>query len=531
MTKIALLISLLLLAACSFKKSDLKNQKIQGHEQLYSEPEALKESAPLPKHKKRVVIISTNDWLGQFQAQTQKFRDDHNKTELQLTIGGIGTFSSYLKTIRETYPSQTLLLDSGNFLPVGDFDGKIVRQAGEIFSDLKYDAVTLGLQDFNRTPMAGETPESALRSIIKGFKPPVLLSNMYDLKSGRVIEWQGTLPYLLKEVNGVKIGLIGLIPDDFVSLTPVQVRNGLYIEGMLQSTLRQSRLLRSLGAEMIIVMTHAGIVCGEEVAQELKLPLNKVNFETLKSDFCETTGLIADYIQRLPSGIVDVLITGRHLQKTANKINGVVVLSSFGKGQSFSLTEFIYDKQAKQIEWNESKIHQPLLLCHEFFKESSDCYYEDPSIDHSARSEALFWGKPVVKDVEIEKKFPLQSNKNDIEIEDLKEMGDIIYYSNFSGETPIKLEMSGQRLFDSLNHAAASQTLQFWNNVILKSQAFYINDEKLDLTKTYSVVTSLEKMSSHLYLKKMISSPDLRLISSNEIFADELQTIQAAPTP
>lgn len=530
MKKISLLLSLITIAGCSFKKTDLQNQKMQGHENLYSEPASVK-ITELPKTKKRIVIVATNDWLGKFQAQSKSIRDDINKNPVEFSLGGIGIFSSYLKVIRETYPSQTLLVDSGNFLPVGDFDGKIIQQTAKIFSELSYDAITLGLQDFNRTPTSGETPETALRSIIKGFKPPVLLSNVYDLKSGRVIEWQGTLPYLLKEVNGVKIGIIGLIPDDFVSLTPVQVRNGLYIEGMLQSTLRQSRLLRSLGAEMIVVMTHAGINCGENIAEELRLPLSKVNFETEKSDLCESAGLIADFTQRLPQGIVDVLITGRTLHKTANKINGTVVISSFGNGSSFSLVELVYDKQKKQIEWSDSKIHQPVLLCHEFFKETSDCYFEDQSIDHTPRVPATFWGKPILKDEAIEKKFPLQSSKNTIEKEDIKNMGDLILYTNFSGETPVRLQISGKDLFQSLNHASVTQTLENWGNVTLEARSFLIKGEKLEMEKLYTIVTSLEIMAEHFYLKKFVSTPSVALISSSEIFKDEISTGQAAPAP
>lgn len=520
----------LVIISCSLKRSDLANQKLQGHENLYSEPEAGKLSE-LPKTKKRIVILSTNDWLGKFKSQNKLVRDDHNKGEQNYTLGGIGAFSSYLKIIRQTYPSQTLLLDSGNFLPVGDFDEKIISQTAKIFTELNYDALTLGLQDFNRTPTAGETPSTALKGTIQGFKTPVLLSNVYDLKSGRVIEWPGTLPYLLKEVNGVKIGIIGLIPDDFVSLTPVQVRNGLYIEGMLQSTLRQSRLLRSLGAELIVVMTHAGIICGENIAQDLRLPLSKVNFESEKSDLCEQKGLIADFLQRLPQGVVDVLITGRTLQKTANKINGIAVVSGFGQGSSFNMTEIVYDKTKKQIDWAESKIHQPILLCHEFFKETSDCYPDDPSIDHKPRGPAQFWGQPVSIDTAIQAKFPLEASLHNIEVEDLKNFGDLIYYTNFSGETPIRLHIAGKDLFHSLNHASASQTLGQWPNVELVGKNFRINHQELNADRIYTLVTSLEKMAKHLYLNKYVSSPFLTLITSTEMLRDELKTGQAAPAP
>lgn len=518
---------MLVTGACSFKKSELANQKAQGHEKLYSEPDAIK-VAELPAHKKRVVLVTTNDWLGKFQTQTHYVRDDHQKNKTSIAIGGIGAFSSYLKVIKTTFPKQTLILDSGNFLPIGDYDNKVIKQASKIFAEFSYDAMTLGLQDFNRTPVAGETPESALKTILKDFKTPVLLSNVYDLRSGRVIEWTGTLPYLMKEVNGVKIGLIGLIPDDFLSLTPVQVRNGLYLESMIQSTLRQSRLLRSLGAELIIVMTHAGITCGEEVAEEMKLPLEKVNFETNKSDLCETKGMLAGYLQRLPDGAVDVLLTGRNQNKTANIINGVTVLSSFGQGSSFNLVEIVFNKREKKISWPDSKIHQPVMLCQEFFKESSDCFIKDPSVDHGPRLPAMFWGKPIVKDEKIERKYPLEANRHSIEMHDLLPLGDVIYFANFSGDTPVSIKITGKDLFNYLNLAYTSKSLQEWRNVEGTKKGFLIKGEKFDREKTYTLVTSLENMEKHLYLKKMIAHPSVKIIASDEFFKDEIRTAQAA---
>ena len=98
-------------------------------------------------------------------------------------------------------------------------------------------------------------------------KTPLILSNLYEVKTARAVEWTGTLPYLIREVNGVKVGILGLIPDDVVELTPIDNRIGLYVDSMLESTLRQSRLLRSLGAEIIVVLTHQGLTCGEELAQ------------------------------------------------------------------------------------------------------------------------------------------------------------------------------------------------------------------------------------------------------------------------
>src|SRR5690606_1481839 len=96
---------------------------------------------------------------------------------------------------------------------------------------------------------------------------PLVLSNLIELKTARQVEWKGAVPYVMKDLGDVKVGIIGLLPDDIATLTPVDNRVGLFVEGMLQSTLRQARLLRSLGADIIVVLTHQGIPCGHNQAQ------------------------------------------------------------------------------------------------------------------------------------------------------------------------------------------------------------------------------------------------------------------------
>jgi 2',3'-cyclic-nucleotide 2'-phosphodiesterase (5'-nucleotidase family) len=156
-------------------------------------------------------------------------------------LGGVDYISSYLKILRQEY-GKILLLDSGDIFSTQDNESSFTQ---DFYSILGYDAFTLGLRDFNqKLPSKYKSLEPYLKDFAATSKAPLVLSNLYDLKSAQVVDWTGTLPYLIKEINGVKIGIMGILPDDIVTQTPVDNRVGLYVENMLQSTLRNARLLR-----------------------------------------------------------------------------------------------------------------------------------------------------------------------------------------------------------------------------------------------------------------------------------------------
>ncbi|MGE3610346.1 MAG: hypothetical protein AB7I27_12210 [Bacteriovoracaceae bacterium] len=377
---------LVLLAACSLKHNPLDNETLNGHSELYSEPDHINQ---IKKDQKRLVIAATSDIEGGFTPNTIKFKDDFNKDQ-SIKIGGDEIISHYFKILREEY-KNVILLDAGNILSENTSQSEIQQ----FYSRLKYDAVTLGLNDFKLKLPNSKSPADYFQSFAQNSSTPLLLSNLYELKSARVVEWKGSLPYLMKEIDGIKVGIIGLIPDDIATLTPTHNRVGLYVESMLQSTLRHARLLRSLGAEIIVVMTNQGLDCGDVIADKKNLPIEKVNFDPNDKNACDLNGELGQYLVRLPPYLVDVVFAGRNGKKTANYINSTLVLSGFSSGKSFSYVEFILDRKTNKLIKDETVVHQPVLFCHEFFKETKDCFSGDSSVNHKLRVPAKFLGKDI----------------------------------------------------------------------------------------------------------------------------------------
>jgi 2',3'-cyclic-nucleotide 2'-phosphodiesterase (5'-nucleotidase family) len=525
---------LVILAGCSFKKNPLENQVQKGHEELYSEPSAPK-LAKLDDEEKRIVIAATNDVQGHYQAHNITF-DDETKKKQTISIGGIDTIQNYFKILREVYPNL-VLLDSGDIFARASSSNTVK----DFYSTLRYDGMTLGLGDFN-LKLPSNVPSSAefFQNFAKTSPVPLLLSNLYELKTARAVEWQGTKPYLLKEMDGVKVGVIGLIADDIVEKTPVNNRVGLFVENMLQATLRYSRLLRSLGADVIVVLAHQGIDCGKDISQKLKLPLSKVNFEPKNEAACNLSSPLGQYLARLPHQLVDLVIGGRTHQKMANFVNGTLVLGSFEEGKSFSYAELVVNTTRKKIVPEKTVVHQPVLFCQEFFKETKDCYSEDPSVNHASRIPAKFLGQEIPA---IKKTVSFQEQGQGATLDIFKALNtfkaDIAYIPETSGGSQLFIAgIKGAELLRILELDYNSNRGKEWSPspFVEKNKELSVTIAGLDLVsdQTYRVLTDLEALQRHPTLSRQMAnkgSESLQNFSWDTLKTeDSISTVVAAPS-
>ncbi len=158
--------------------------------------------------------------------------------------GGLARRASLVKELRKKDPGL-LLLDCGNFTAGGLMDeytqsvqldtrrSEVNYKAIEL---MKYDAVGIGSDEFN----FGK--EFFLKNTKKAY-PAYLSAN---LDTDKVI------PYLIKDVNGVKIGIIGL-----TSLSAHQKTEGLKINPPAETAKLISRLKKE-GAQIIVLLSTLG---------------------------------------------------------------------------------------------------------------------------------------------------------------------------------------------------------------------------------------------------------------------------------
>ena len=137
-----------------------------------------------------LVILHSNDTHGNLIAY-----DKENQ------IGGIAKTATLIKQIKDENKDSTLVLHAGDELSRGDdlttcFGGEVNMLAMEMMG---YDAFTPGNGDFY----------FGIQNLVKQtalVKFPILHANVVYKDTNKLI----FQPYIIKEINGVKIGILGI---------------------------------------------------------------------------------------------------------------------------------------------------------------------------------------------------------------------------------------------------------------------------------------------------------------------------------
>lgn len=163
--------------------------------------------------------------------------------------GGVARRATLIKQLRKANP-QLLLLDSGPSFAGGLMDeytlntGLDTRRSEvniEALTLMKYDALAVGDEEFN-------FGTQFLRTQIK--------KSGLDFLSCNIIEPDGSLafkPYIIKEVKGLKVGIIGLSP-----LAAKQKAEGLNLLEAKPAVKMAVEALKKEGADIIILLSHEG---------------------------------------------------------------------------------------------------------------------------------------------------------------------------------------------------------------------------------------------------------------------------------
>lgn len=197
-----------------------------------------------PSATAKIAIYHTNDvhgWVGPKEAPWYP----SNPKRL---IGGAAAAAAALK--RERLPK--LLLDGGDWFqgtPESAFSGGSVMV--DVFNALGYDAVVLGNHDFDYG-----LPQ--LEKLARALKMPVLGANVYREGGGGRPDF--VAPRVIREVAGVKIGLFGLLTRNMRELAFEEHYAGLTFRREVDEARDQVRALKAEGAQVIVALTHVGIV-------------------------------------------------------------------------------------------------------------------------------------------------------------------------------------------------------------------------------------------------------------------------------
>ncbi len=172
------------------------------------------------------------------------------------SVGGFARVAHIIKELKKEHPSRVLFVSTGDDL-MGEyflkFGGKAIYS---VFSRMGVDAVTLGNHEFDR---GVKTLEGALRFA----RFPVVVSN---ISCDEGVALCGMLrKYLVLDVGGVKIGVIGLITPE---LARISRASGVKVDADMARIADElgRRLKEEKGADIVVALTHIGLAQDRRLA-------------------------------------------------------------------------------------------------------------------------------------------------------------------------------------------------------------------------------------------------------------------------
>ncbi|QGM79947.1 NAD nucleotidase [Otariodibacter oris] len=210
------------------------------------------------KQPVEVNILHINDHHSHLEPSELDFVIDNKKTKVK--IGGYPELVSVIKEFRESHKDNTLVLHAGDAI-TGTLYFSLFRGSAdaELMNETGIDYFTLGNHEFD----AGN---EGLKKFLDYLKIPVLSANVIPQK-GSILEgyWE---PYAIKEINGEKIGIIGL---DVVGKTKESSNPGKDIDftDEVETTQKYADILKEQGVNKIILLSHAGANGNFNIAQKV----------------------------------------------------------------------------------------------------------------------------------------------------------------------------------------------------------------------------------------------------------------------
>ncbi|WP_088815749.1 MULTISPECIES: bifunctional UDP-sugar hydrolase/5'-nucleotidase [Listeria] len=166
---------------------------------------------------------------------------------------------TFLAEKKEENASDSLLFDIGDFLdrvhPLTE--GSAGKANVELLNELAYDAVTIGNNE--GTTLSHEQ----LSTLYDNANFPVVCANVYsDVARTKRVDW--ALPFIYKEVNGIKMAVIGVT----AAFSEYYESLGWGIREPIQCIREQIAALDA-DTDFIILLSHLGLPSDEQIAVEI----------------------------------------------------------------------------------------------------------------------------------------------------------------------------------------------------------------------------------------------------------------------
>ncbi|PLR96065.1 bifunctional 2',3'-cyclic-nucleotide 2'-phosphodiesterase/3'-nucleotidase [Bacillus sp. T33-2] len=271
-----------------------------------------------------------------FELQLLGINDFHGQLDTfnaSINAGGAEYLAAYLKQREATNPN-TLLLHAGDVVGASSPVSALLQDEPTIrfLNQLGFDAGTVGNHEFDegvaemkRLIDGGSHPKTVEKyGVFEGANFPYVAANVIDKATNQTI----LDPYVIKEVNGVPVGIIGVALSDTPSIVIPSAVEGVQFTDESEAINKYTAELKAKGVETIIVLAHNPSTSepdGTNPGEELVDIANKVDDE------------------------VDVLFGGHNHAFTNTTVDGKIVVQSYASGTAFSDVDLLINPKTKDV--------------------------------------------------------------------------------------------------------------------------------------------------------------------------------------
>lgn len=200
-----------------------------------------------------ITILHTNDIHGQTDPHTDKKSNEEK--------GGLDYLGSVIRAEKAKDPDGTLLLDAGDISTGGAVSDYFkALPIVDAMNELGYDAMTVGNHEF-------DSGRKALVEIANRAKFPILSANLVDNGQGEKINAK---PYVMKYVEGIKVGILGLTTSESFSMLTKEDAEEIRFLSVADTAKKEISKMKGEGADLIVVLSHLGIEDDKKLANSFK---------------------------------------------------------------------------------------------------------------------------------------------------------------------------------------------------------------------------------------------------------------------
>lgn len=190
-------------------------------------------------------ILHINDFHG-FAEAYKPFGSDE-------MLGGVSYLASKINTLRKEKPS--LLLSAGDMIQGNNWANLSHGESViELMNTMGFDAMVTGNHEF-------DFGQDALKKRISEAKFPVLGANVEGMNALK--------PYVIRQLQGIRVAVIGLVTEDTPVSTHPRNVTGLRFLSPADTVERYVKDLRD-SADVIVVLTHIGHHADRALAEKVK---------------------------------------------------------------------------------------------------------------------------------------------------------------------------------------------------------------------------------------------------------------------